>query len=133
VPTRGGLLTLVNRSRGKAGLRALRVSAALTRAAQAKADEMARLGYFDHNSPEGRTPWDFLAAEGYRYSDAGENLAAGWRTDEEVMRGWMGSEGHRANILSRAFQETGIGIARGAKGDLVVEMFGTPAGGRVIP
>ena len=129
MPTKGGILALVNRSRVKAGLRALQVSAALTRAAQAKADDMARRDYFDHNSPEGRTPWDFLAAEGYRYSDAGENLAAGWRTDEELMQGWMASHGHRANILSRTFQETGIGIARGAKGFVVVEMFGTRAGG----
>jgi uncharacterized protein YkwD len=107
-------------------MRELRVSVPLTRIAQTRADDMARRDYFDHSSPEGRTPWDYLAEAGYRYSDAGENLAAGQRTDEEVVRAWMESQGHRANLLNRAFVETGIGIARGANGPVIVALFGTP-------
>lgn len=120
------VLQFVNRDRERDGLRALRVAAPLARAAQRKADDMAEKRYFSHTSPDGRTAWDFMTAEKYKYADAGENLATGRETAEAVQRAWMNSPGHRANILSRAFTETGIGIARGERGYLVVQMFGKP-------
>lgn len=125
--TADGVLELVNRERKRAGLGPLRVAGELARAAQKKAADMARRGYFDHTTPEGRTAWEFMAEEGYRHREAAENLSQGWRTREEVVRGWMGSGGHRANILSRAYRDTGIGVARGARGYVVVQMFGVRA------
>jgi len=125
--TTDGVLRLANRERARAGVPALRHSVPLARAAQAKADDMARRGYFSHNTPDGRTPWDFIRAEGYRYASVAENLAAGQRTIETLERGWLRSAPHRANIRNRAFSETGVGIASGPDGPVIVQLFAAPA------
>ena len=125
--TADAVLRLANRERARAGIPALRHSLPLARAAQAKANDMARRGYFSHDTPDGRTPWDFVLAEGYRYSSVGENLAAGQRTVEALERGWLRSAPHRANIRNRAFSETGVGVARGPDGPVIVQLFAAPA------
>ena len=125
--TADAVLRMANRQRARAGVPALRHSTALARVAQAKASDMARRGYFSHDTPEGRTPWDALRAAGYAYTSAAENLAAGQRTIETLERGWMRSAPHRANILNRAFVETGVGIASGPDGPVIVQIFGAPA------
>ena len=120
------ILVLTNRDRKKAGVAAVVESRQLTQAAQAKADDMVRRRYFAHSSPDGKTPWTFIAETGYRYRRAAENLASRYRNDEELQAGWMRSSGHRANILNGQFRETGIGIA----GSYVVQMFAQPAESR---
>lgn len=125
--TADAVLRMANRQRTRAGIPALRQSLPLARAAQARANDMARRGYFNHDSPEGRTPWDFIHAEGYQYTAAAENLAAGQRTIEALERGWMGSAPHRANIRNRAFVETGVGVASGPDGPVIVQIFVAPA------
>ena len=50
---------------------------------------------------------------GVHYTSAGENIAAGQRTPEEVMNSWMNSSGHRANILNKNFDTIGIGFYEG--------------------
>ena len=52
---------------------------------------------------------------GVHYSAAGENIAAGQRSPEEVMNSWMNSSGHRANILNKNFDTIGIGFVEGGK------------------
>ena len=121
------VLRLANRERARAGIPVLRHSLPLARAAQAKADDMARRGYFSHDTPDGRTPWDFVRAEGYRYTSVAENLAAGQRTIEALERGWLRSAPHRANIRNRAFAETGVGVASGPDGPVIVQLFAAPA------
>jgi uncharacterized protein YkwD len=110
---------------------ALRVSPVLQVAAQRKAEDMARKGYFAHMSPDGVTPWYWFGQAGYRFTHAGENLAVRYMDSEAIVRAWMNSPGHRANILNASFTETGIGIASGMyKGKstvFVVQFFGTPA------
>ena len=125
--TTDGVLRLANRERARAGVPALRHSIPLARAAQAKANDMASRGYFSHDTPDGRTPWDFIRAEGYRYSSAAENLAAGQRTIDALERGWLRSAPHRANIRNRAFSETGVGVASGPDGPVIVQLFAAPA------
>ncbi len=125
--TADGVLRMANRQRARAGVPALRHSLPLARAAQAKATDMARRAYFSHDTPDGRTPWDFIRAEGYQYTAAAENLAAGQRTIEALERGWMGSAPHRANIRNRAFVETGVGVASGPDGPVIVQLFAAPA------
>ena len=125
--TADGVLRMANRQRARAEVPALRHSLPLARAAQAKANDMARRGYFSHDTPDGRTPWDFIRAEGYRYTSVAENLAAGQRTIEALERGWMGSAPHRANIRNRAFAETGVGVASGPDGPVIVQLFAAPA------
>jgi uncharacterized protein YkwD len=108
----------------------LRVSPLLQIAAQGKAQDMARKGYFAHVSPEGRTPWYWFDLVGYRFSHAGENLAVRFTDSASVVRAWMNSAGHRANILNGNFTEVGIGIASGTYNGrdtlFVVQLFGTP-------
>ena len=50
-----------------------------------------------------------MTRAGYQWSGAGENIAAGYASPEDVMDGWMNSQGHRANILNCAFRDIGVG------------------------
>ena len=120
------LLALVNRFRESSDVPRLKKDGRLTRAAQARADDMVRRGYFAHTNPRGKTPWDFITEAGYSYGNAGENLATGQRTAEEVQRSWRRSSAHRANQLNRRFTETGIGIAKFRSGVVVVQIFASP-------
>jgi uncharacterized protein YkwD len=106
------VLDLVNQQRSGAGCGALRDDAKLTTAAREHSADMANQGYFDHNSPNGATPWDRIKAAGYADPSA-ENIAAGQPTPADVMNAWMNSEGHRANILNCSSKAIGIGFWRG--------------------
>lgn len=107
----GQVVTLTNAERAKVGCGALTVDATLTSAAQAHSADMAAHNYFDHNSQDGRSPFDRITAAGYRFSTAAENIAAGQRTPQDVMTSWMNSPGHKANILNCALHEIGVGYA----------------------
>ena len=58
-----------------------------------------------------------LKTFGISYRTAGENIAKGQKTAQSVMNGWMGSSGHRANILNSSYSEIGVGYASDAKGN----------------
>ena len=105
--------TLTNKERQQQSLPELTVSAALTHAAELKAQDMADKGYFAHTSPEGRTPWYWLKAAGYDYQYAGENLAINFSDSKDVTTAWMNSAGHRANIVKGMYTEVGTGVATG--------------------
>ena len=108
------VLILVNVERVNRGLRALLPDVEAGRAAKAHSEDMEGRGFFDHYTPEGWTPGDRLQMTGASgYSMAGENVAFGQQTADEVMRAWMGSPGHRANILHADFTHIGIGVAAG--------------------
>jgi uncharacterized protein YkwD len=104
------VLTLVNKERASAGCAALRSNAILVAVARAHSKDMAVNGYFDHNSQNGRSPFDRMRAAGYRGGLMGENIAAGQPTPAAVMDAWMHSAGHRANILKCGFKVIGIGV-----------------------
>ena len=74
---------------------------------------MAAKDYFSHTSKDGRTFADRIRAAGYAGGTIGENIAAGQATASAVMRSWMGSSGHRANILNCSFTALGVGHGRG--------------------
>jgi len=103
------VVSLVNQERAKQGLSALKTDAKLTAVALAKAKDMYNNNYFDHNSPTYGSPFDMMKQFGVSYSYAGENIAKGQRTPQEVMTAWMNSSGHRANILNAHY--TSIGVA----------------------
>lgn len=109
------VLKLVNAERAKAGLKALKMSEELRSIANLKARDMGEKGYFDHNSPTYKSPFKMLQDFGVHYRAAGENIAAGQKTPEEVMRSWMNSSGHRANIMNANFDTLGVGIYNGGK------------------
>ncbi len=125
------LVDRTNSNRLENNLAALDFSPVLAAAAQLKADDMAQNGYFAHVSPDGKTPWHWFSESGYGFVYAGENLAVNFADSEDVVRAWMNSEGHRANILNDRFTEIGIAIASGKHNGrdsiFVVQMFGRPA------
>ena len=123
-------LALTNQDRAAAGQDALVLNAALTAAAEAKAQDMAAKGYWDHFRPsDHKAPWDFITDAGYSYRVAGENLAYGYRTPTGITHAWMQSPTHRANLLSAKYREVGYAcveiVKDGATVLLTVQMFGT--------
>lgn len=109
------VLNLVNAERKKQGLTALKLSQELTNVATIKSKDMAENGYFDHTSPTYGSPFQMMQRFGISYRSAGENIAAGQRTPDEVMQAWMASSGHRANILNKSYTELGVGYYKGGK------------------
>lgn len=99
--------SLVNAARRDAGLSELELDADLCAAAQARAQEIAQS--FSHTRPDGSSCFTILEEFGISYRAAGENIAMGQRTPEEVMDGWINSSGHRANILNGTFTSIGVG------------------------
>ena len=123
----GEVVDRTNAERARHGLRALTVDQRLAAAAQAHSADMVRRAFFAHESPDGRQVWDRAVAAGYAYRKVAENIAAGQRTAEEVVRGWMGSPGHRANILDGDLTQIGVGRADGGSyGVYWTQVFGTP-------
>lgn len=119
-----------NRQRQMAGLPALHYNSVLSQSAVSKAEDMFAHNYWAHNSPQGKSPWDFFKAVGYSYSSAGENLAKDFYDTDTMMTAWMDSPTHKANIMNTQYQEIGIGVVNGVlngvKTTLVVQHFGTP-------
>lgn len=109
--TATGLLESTNSERVKANNTSLRMNEKLSRAAQAKADDMVARDYWSHNTPEQQSPWVFIDKTGYSYQKAGENLAYGFASNNQVIAGWLNSASHRANMLESSFDEVGFGIA----------------------
>lgn len=101
------VVALVNKERAKAGLPALKMDATLQSAALARAKETVQL--FSHTRPNGTSCFTILTEYGISYRSAGENIAYGQRSPEEVVNAWMNSAGHRANIMSTNFTTIGIG------------------------
>ncbi len=113
------MLVLVNRERVKAGLKPLRHDPELVPVARAHSKDMFTRGYFAHNSPEGKDPFDRMNAAGIKFMAAGENLALA-QTVEIAHTNLMNSPGHRANILNPSFGRVGIGILDGGFYGLMV-------------
>lgn len=103
------VVQLTNAEREKQGLAPLEIDEALSKVALEKSKDMAGKGYFDHNSPTYGSPFDMMKSFDINYQSAGENIAKGQQTPEEVVDGWMNSEGHRENILSGDFTHIGVG------------------------
>ena len=110
-----GLLGQINLTRGRRGLRPLRLSASLTAAANQHSVSMEQKGYFSHDSANGSSFFKRIASfytyRGYNSWSAGENLL--WSTPDispaGALRLWMNSPEHRANLLNRRWREIGLG------------------------
>jgi uncharacterized protein YkwD len=107
------VITLVNNERSKVGLGALTKNSALTKSAEDYALRMGQYNFFGHTGNDGSTFITRNTSAGYtNYRWMGENIAAGQRTPEEVMRDWMNSPGHKANIVNTKAKEIGVGYAK---------------------
>ena len=109
------ILELTNKEREKEGLNPLVWNDTLAKTAKAHSMDMVERGFFSHDNPDGKTPFDRMRAEGINYRAAAENIAAGQATPEKAIAEWMNSEGHRRNILNPDLKELGVGLARGGK------------------
>ena len=119
------ILDLVNVERAAAGCPALASDTQLTAAAQGHAEDMAARNYFAHVSQDGRSPFDRIAAAGYTGGGyQAENIARGQADAVAVMRGWMASDGHRANIVNCVYDHLGVGYTRNGRGPYWVQNFG---------
>lgn len=108
------VVELVNEERAKAGLKPVTLQKNIYAAAQVRAQETEVS--FSHTRPDGTKFTTALAQAGVTYRGAGENIAWGQRTPEQVMNGWMNSAGHRANILNEKFTSIGVGYYQNAAG-----------------
>ena len=115
------VVRLVNIERSRAGLGPLQYDWELSRVARYKSRDMSELGYFSHTSPTYGSPFEMMRSFGISYRSAGENIARGYTTPEAVVKGWMSSQGHRANILNSSFTHIGVGYVK--EGHLWTQMF----------
>ena len=121
---RAAILCLHNQIRANRGLPLLRENARLRRAAAAHSADMVSRGFFEHTTPSGVTMVDRIMATRYASPRVGwafgENLAWGTgslATPRLIMKAWMESSGHRANVVRRAYREIGIGVVTGVPSD----------------
>jgi uncharacterized protein YkwD len=103
------VVELVNQARADAGCNPLKVEPPLTTAATGHSDDMAARKYFDHTTPEGVSFDERIKAAGYPLPSA-ENIARGQKNAEQVMKDWLNSPGHRANILNCTYKVIGVGL-----------------------
>jgi uncharacterized protein YkwD len=119
-------LTNLERKNKELGL--LKLNPALSKIARAHSENMARQGKMDHVLDE-KNPFDRIRAAGYKFMKGGENIASG---DEEakvemIMKAWMESKAHAANILLPEFTEIGVGLAKDKSGQIYyTQLFATP-------
>ncbi|WP_077624320.1 CAP domain-containing protein [Sediminibacillus massiliensis] len=115
------VVELTNEERAKNGLSPLKIDNELSKVAREKSSDMAENGYFSHNSPTYGSPFDMMKQFGISYNTAGENIAKGQRSPEEVVEAWMNSEGHRKNILNADFTHIGVGYVE--QGNVWTQQF----------
>jgi uncharacterized protein YkwD len=113
---RGDVVQELNRVRGARGLRPLRARPALAAAARRHSLQMGHRGFFAHESADGTPFWRrierFYGGHGFRSWAVGENIF--WQSPAStragsVVRSWLASPGHRANVLSREWRDVGVG------------------------
>ncbi|MDI1459500.1 CAP domain-containing protein [Catellatospora sp. KI3] len=116
---------LVNRERGRAGCDRLRTDERIRTAARRHSADMAGHDFFSHTGRDGSDFTDRLAAAGYpRREAAGENIAYGYPNPQSVVAAWMGSSGHRANILNCAAKAMANGLAYRGRAPYWTQDFG---------
>lgn len=104
------VVDLTNAERAKAGLKPLEMHSPLMGVARAKSEDMAKNNYFSHTSPTFGSPFDQIKSAGISYRSAGENIAQGQRTPQQVVQAWMDSPGHRQNIMNASYTHIGVGF-----------------------
>ena len=111
----GDIKYLTNKQRALHGCQALRLDARLTTAARGHSAYMAAGGAFSHIGRGGSTFDARIKAAGYP-APGGENIAYGYRSGLDVMKAWLASPGHRANLLNCSFKTIGVGAVYAKSG-----------------
>ncbi|OYX43364.1 hypothetical protein B7Y94_01480 [Candidatus Saccharibacteria bacterium 32-49-12] len=129
--TTNGLLVETNDRRADVNAPSLKLNDQLSRAAMLKANDIIQNQYWDHVSPDGVEPWDWIDGTGYTYHEAGENLAKNFATAGGTVAGWMGSEDHRNNMLKASYSDVGFAVTtgelHGKPTTIVVALYAKPS------
>jgi uncharacterized protein YkwD len=122
------ILDLTNKARADNKLPPLKPNALLFQAARAHSENMAKQDKLAHEL-DGKRVGDRVTAAGYKWHEVAENVAASdVGTPEEIVNGWLKSEGHRKNLLNPALTEIGLGVAKKGEGDkYFTQVFAAPA------
>lgn len=116
---------LLNNVRQENGAPPVTFDARLNSAAQAHAQDMLTNDYFSHVGLNGSTVGSRVQNQGYNFSRVGENIAAGYRTEQTVLNGWVNSPGHQRNNIDPRFEEFGLGYVRDGNDTRWVLVLGT--------
>ncbi len=124
------ILSLVNQARAAAGVGPLTMNGALVTAAQRHSSDMAANNFLGHTGSDGSTVDQRVSQAGYTWATLGENAAQTWGVDAgQVVSLWLGSDGHRANLLNPAFIDMGVAYATGSDGAVYyAQTFGAQPG-----
>ncbi len=126
----------INAERARVGLLPLAVDPRLTAIARAHSEDMARRGFFGHDTPEGIGPDDRVREFGVAYQRLAENVLRTVHSEDPVVgavEGWLGSESHRRNIFNADFTRTGVGIAIDDEGGVVFSQLFLARGAGAAP
>jgi len=125
------LLQLVNDARKKgcncgntyyAPVTALTWNDVLEKAAYNHSSDMSRKKFLSHTGSNGSGSGERITSAGYNWKFYGENIAKGHKTEKEVVKGWLSSPGHCANIMNKNYREMGVAKV----GDYWTQDFGSP-------
>ncbi len=109
-PVECEILALINELRRGKGLSRLVLDKRLQRAAIKHSMDMEKRNFFSHVNPDGLGADERVLGEGYAWRSVAENIAVGYSTATEVVRGWKNSPGHYRNIMCESCTETGVGV-----------------------
>ena len=127
VKDKNEIIKMVNSVRAEKNLPPLIENKKLNILADKKAKIMANENNLSHTAGGYKTFSDFLIENNVKFLAVGENIARNWKTPEEVMKAWLSSKGHRANIMSEKFTQIGVGKAISSNGDIYwVQLFIKP-------
>jgi uncharacterized protein YkwD len=127
VQNESGLAAAINGQREANGLSDLAVDTALTDVARFRSDDQVSRHYFSHVTPDGKTIFDYLNADGIPWSSAGENLAESRGMDpvQAAINGFMQSPEHRDNVLGAGYGRVGVGASQGSDGTTIITVVFT--------
>lgn len=115
------VITIMNKERAAVGASALAKDPTLTQIAELRANEL--ISSFSHTRPNGTECFTAYDEAGYKYTAAGENIANGQQSAEAVMKSWMNSAGHKANILNSSYGHVGVGCVQSGGKYYWVQVF----------
>ncbi|WP_075031052.1 CAP domain-containing protein [Streptomyces mirabilis] len=118
----GEILQLVNAERAKANCPALHENAQLTHAAKVFADDADKNNITTHTGSDGSSPQQRIKDAGYNAGPSAENMSWGDTSAKQVVDGWMGSGGHKGNIVNCSFTDTGVAVS----GKYSIQLFAAP-------
>ncbi len=70
--------------------------------------DMYENDFFSHTAPDGSNGGVRIQKAGYKWNTYGENIASGYKSENEVIKGWLESPGHCKNIMNKSFKEMGV-------------------------